>query len=249
LYDFEALHAGKRRAWAEPFSLQWFLNVENSRHGRHGQWLPRLLEFTKHSSESLLGLGDGLGTDWVQYARNGAAVTAVCPSTERLALVQRNFELRGLRGVFVHADPCSIPVEAASIDVVCLQGLLAESANPAAVVQEVYRVLKPGGKVLALAPARYDIAYWQRRFLPWTGWFLQPTQTHRLSGGFSAGALRQLFARFVEPRVYKRHLRRGEVPHVWRWMPHPVLERLLGRLLLLKAFKPLSSAISVHAAA
>src|SRR5436190_17910186 len=50
----------------EPFTLQWYLHAETQRHGRRGRWIPRLLEFTKHAGETLLGLGHGLGTDWVQ---------------------------------------------------------------------------------------------------------------------------------------------------------------------------------------
>jgi hypothetical protein len=66
---------------------------------------------------------------------------------------------------------------------------------------------------------------------------------------FSARTLRQFFGRFVEMHVTKRHLRRSEVPHLWRWLPHALLERLLGRLLIIKAFKPLSAAIPVPLAA
>ena len=54
---------------AEPYTLQWFLDIESHRHGKEGRWIPRLLEFAKHSGETLLGLGNGLGTDWLQYAR------------------------------------------------------------------------------------------------------------------------------------------------------------------------------------
>ena len=66
---------------------------------------------------------------------------------------------------------------------------------------------------------------------------------------FRARQLRRLFCGFVEHRVYKRQLRRGDVPHAWRWLPLPLLERLMGRVLVLKAFKPLSAAIAVQAAA
>jgi SAM-dependent methyltransferase len=249
LFEQETLRTGARpRVCAEPFSLQWFLEIESARHGRHGAWIPRLLEFTRHSGERLLGLGDGLGTDWVQYARHGAAVTAASPCADRLALAQRNFELRGLRGVFLHADPSALPLGTASIDVVCLTGLLAEARDPRAVVEEVYRILKPGGKVLAVTPARYDIDFWRRRFLPWSAW-LRGRAVAAPGQAFSARRLRQLFDRFVEPRVSKRHLRRGEVPHLWRWLPHALLERLLGRWLIFKAFKPLSAAMSLHAVA
>jgi SAM-dependent methyltransferase len=171
LYAGETLYAnGRTREGAEPFTLQWYLDIENARHSRHGRWIPRLLEFAKHGGETLLGLGNGLGTDWVQYGRHGAEVIACCPSAEQLALIQRNFELRGLRGVFLHSNPRAIPLESASIDVVCVTNLLQDIADPPAVIDEIYRLLKPGGKVLAVTPARFDLDFWRRRFLPWHAW-------------------------------------------------------------------------------
>jgi ubiquinone/menaquinone biosynthesis C-methylase UbiE len=252
LFAAETLNSSPRLppAGVEAYSLQWFLEIENQRHGRHGRWLPRLLEFSRHAGETVLGLGSGLGTDWLQYARNGASVIVCNPSSDQLALVRRNFDLRGLPGRFIPAAPGSLPVEAASIDVVCICNLLHELNDPEMVVHEVYRVLKPGGKVLAVTPARFDIAFWSDFFFPWQRWLngssLTPKTTIR---GVSARGLRRLFGRFAEHRVYKRHLRRGETPHLWRWLPPAILERLMGRMLVLKAFKPLSAAMSVHLAA
>ncbi len=249
LYAREALHVnGRLHPGAEPFTLQWFLEIESVRHNRHGSWIPRVLEFVKHSGETLLGLGNGLGTDWVQYARHGAQVIACCPSAEQLALIQRNFTLRGLHGIFLHAHPTAIPLEPASIDVACITNLLEDVSTPAAVIDEIYRLLKPGGKVLAVTPARFDLNFWRHLCLPWHGW-LRRTASHPEPASFSARALRQLFGRFVEARVYKRQLRRTEVPHLCRWLPHPMLERAFGHLLIIKAFKPLSAAIPVSLAA
>lgn len=250
LFAHEALHVnGQLRQVAEPFTLQWFLDIESARHSRYGNWIPRVLEFVKHGGETLLCLGNGLGTDWVQYARHGAQVIACCPSAEQLALIQRNFTLRGLQGVFLHANPTTIPLEPASIDVVCVTDLLEEIAKPAIVIEEIYRLLKPGGKVLAVTPARFTMDFWRRRCLPWYAWSHRRSASDPESVSFSARALRQLFGRFVESRVYKRQLRRSQVPHLWRWLPHPMLERLFGRLLIIKAFKPLSAAIPVPLAA
>jgi SAM-dependent methyltransferase len=231
----------------EPFSLQWFLDVENARHSKHARWIPKLLEFAKHRGERLLGLGNGLGTDWVQYARHGADVVVCSPSAEQLALIHRNFQLRDLRGLFLHSDPTNLPLEAASIDVVCVNGLLQELADPRSVVEEVYRVLKPGGKVLAATPGRYDVHFWCRDWLPWRRWRARTQQAVLIR--YSGRRLRRLFDRFVEHRVYKRHLRRSETPYLFRCVPMPLLERLLGHMLVLKAFKPLSAAISVQQAA
>ena len=231
------------RSTSEPLSLQWFLDVEGLRHKRHGRWIPHLLEFHKHANETLLGIGPGLGSDWAQYARHGAEVVVCSPAMEQLALVQRNFGLRELPGLFLHASLAALPLEPASIDVTCLTGLLDENADPQTLVEEIYRVLKPGGKVLAVLPARCDIDYWCRGWLPWNRAAVQ----QRLA--FTGRSLCRLFGRFVEHRVYKRQLRRSEVPHIWRWLPLPLLERLAGRVLVLKAFKPLSAAMSLQAAA
>lgn len=233
---------------AEPYTLQWFLNIENQRHGRQGRWIPRLLEFAKHSGETLLGLGQGLGTDWLQYARHGASVVVCSPSASELALIRRNFELRSLPGRFIHATAHCLPLESASIDVACISTFLHKMENASAVIEEVYRVLKPGGKVLAVAPAKYDVEYWVRAACFWRRWLGRDLDRHGIPH-YSVRGLRRLFARFVEHRIRKRQLRRSEVPHLWRWLPLPLLERLMGHVLVLKAFKPLSAAIPFQAAA
>jgi SAM-dependent methyltransferase len=209
-----------------------------------------LLEFGRHAGERLLGLGAGVGSDLVEYALQGAEVVAACPSATQLALIRRNFELRSLSGVFLHASPLTLPLESSTIDVVSLTGLLHEMDEPEKLVCEIYRVLKPGGKLLAVLPARYDVDYW-RPYLAF-GEPREPQEPNPLlhaARRFGAAQTKQLFGRFIEGRLYRRHLRRGEVPHLYRWLPLSLLERFVGRLLVFKANKPVSSAISEQAAA
>jgi ubiquinone/menaquinone biosynthesis C-methylase UbiE len=223
----------------EPYSLQWFLNLENHRHSRQGRWIPKLLEFTKHAGDNLLALGNGLGTDWVQYAQHGARVVVCGASNSQLDLIRRNFQLRGLTGRFLAADPKRLPIESASMDVACMTPL-PSGENTAAVVEEVYRVLKPGGKVLAVAPARFHVDFWFRTIFFWHRWFFFQTKGPAIPGKkYSGWGLRRLFGRFTEHRIRKRQLHRAEAPWMWRFLPLPLLARLMGRFLILKAFKPL----------
>ncbi|MCS6975565.1 MAG: class I SAM-dependent methyltransferase, partial [Gemmatales bacterium] len=251
LFQWESLSAPEEPN--EPFSLQWFLAIEHIRHSRSARWIPRLMEFTRHAGETLLGLGSGLGTDWLQYARYGAQVIACSRFAEEVALIRRNFALRGLRGRFLQAEPWAIPLPDASVDVVCLSGVLHEVERPAEVVAELWRLLRPGGKVLAIVPAKYGIDWW-------LGWLSRrrmrnhtPSSVPLVDGPFnscprpnffSKRRLRKLFDGFEHCRVHKRHLSRREIPFLLRGVPRSWLERLLGRLLILKAFKPVHVSIA-----
>jgi ubiquinone/menaquinone biosynthesis C-methylase UbiE len=245
LYAYESLQPSvppSRAEDPEPYSLQWFLDIERHRHSRQARWIPKVLEFAKHSGEKLLGLGHGLGTDWVQYAQHGAGVIVCNNSPIQLELIRRNFEVRHLHGRFVHADATRLPLDSNSIDVAFLSTLDYGRADPRQVVDEVYRVLKPGGKVLAVTSARYDIDFWVKSVLFWYRWLVPDTDAHRKPGPdqrYSGRELCRLFDRFCEHKVYKRQLRRSEIPHVWRFLPTPLLSRFMGRVLIVKAFKPL----------
>lgn len=239
--------SSRDRPRPEPYSLAWYQEAESRRLGRHGAWLPKLLEYARHPDETVLGLGDGLGTDWVQYARNRSAVTACVSSPEQLAAVRRNFELRGLSAQFVLAPSERLPLPTASVDVVNLNALATAWADPAALVAEIYRVLRPGGKVIGLVPSYYSASFWSGIFFPWQRWIARKSEPPPAT--WTARQLKRLFTPFTEHRVHKRQLRRTELPHIWRLLPLSMLERLMGRVLIVKAFKPLSAALPVRSAA
>ena len=143
----------------EPFSLEWFKQIELRRYSRHGYWIPRQLECHRHRGEQVLGLGDGLGTDWIQYAANGADFHYATPSAECWQLCRSTLNCAGCPAHLHHASLTVLPVADESLDVVCLSTLSAGLAAPLErIVGEVYRVLKPGGKIIAALPAKYDVA-------------------------------------------------------------------------------------------
>jgi SAM-dependent methyltransferase len=227
-------------------SSEWFQYLENKRYRRHGQWLPGFLEFSKHADQSLLAVGDGLGFEWVRFAEGGAQVTIVDPSADRLRLYRTHFEARGVSGQFVQAPLDHLPSPDSRVDVACAIFNEPPVVPWATALAEAYRVLRPGGKILVVLPAKYNATRWQTLLMPWRRWFVYEK---RIPGRFTAGELRTAFAAFTDVRVYKRHLRRSELPYLWRWMPLPVLERLLGRFLIVKAFKPLTVASEAMRAA
>lgn len=240
-------HPSRRPTSAhEPYSLAWYEDIEHRRYSRHGHWIPKFFEFNRHQGDQVLCLGDGLGTDWVQFALNGANVHYCAPALEPLSAVRRNFELRSLDGNFHRGPYHELPIASDSKDVVCLSAMSKPIQPLAPVIDEIFRVLKPGGKLLAALPAKYSAGFWKSFWFPWTRLFVNRPEDEAL---YSARRVKRLFAAFSEPRVHKRHLRRSDIPHLWRWMLLPALERMMGRYLVIKTFKPVAASLSFRAAA
>lgn len=223
----------------EPFSEAWFAEIESRRYARHGAWLPYALEFHRHPGESVLIVHPGLGTDAIQYRKQGLEVTVLLGRHDPGELVRSNFQRHQLLARFVDWEGTSFPFRENNFDLALFNGLYHGEPDRTAMVAELYRVLKPGGKVIGLFPAKYDAGYWQDLALPlqFLYWHRPPDPT--TSPKTTGRALRRLFAPFEEHRVCKRHLRRSELPHLWRLWPLALLERFLGRVLVLKALKPL----------
>lgn len=231
---------GPGRAGPDPYSAGWFDELDRKRYARHGAWLPAALEFARHPGESVLLLSPGLGTDAARYARQGCEVAVAVGPGDPVGLVRENLARQGLAARLVPAFGPTLPLPDGTVDVVVLNAL--HRPAPAVDPAELYRVLKVGGKLIALFPAHYDAGYWQDLFLPLQHLYWRRPPDPTTAPKETAAGLRRRFGRFADHRFARRHLRRGELPHPWRVVPLVVLERLIGRVLVMKAFKPLSAA-------
>jgi len=104
-----------------------------------------------HPGERVLDLGSGGGIDVILSARRvgptGRAI-GLDMTDEMLALAQRNAAEAGVDNVeFVRGTIESIPLPAASVDVVISNCVINLAADKAAVFSEIARVLRPGGRV------------------------------------------------------------------------------------------------------
>jgi glycosyltransferase involved in cell wall biosynthesis/ubiquinone/menaquinone biosynthesis C-methylase UbiE len=236
-------------------TLDWFTKVEDHRYGEYGPWMPGVMEFAGHAGEDVLEIGGGMGTDLAQFARHGARVTDVDLSVGHLNLARENFELRSLTGRFVHQDAETLPFPDASFDLVYSNGVLHHTPNTSQVVDEIFRVLRPGGKVIAMFYAENSLIFW--RNIAW-GHGLVDAMLEQHSIGevmsrtvefseigsrplvkvYSARRLRRLFGRFNHISVTKRQMVNGEVPRILARIPASWVARVAGWNLIVKATKP-----------
>ena len=104
-----------------------------------------------HEGEVVLDLGSGGGIDVILSAKRvGPTGTAygLDRTDEMLTLAQRNAREAGVTNVhFLKGVIEQIPLPAASVDVVISNCVINLSVDKAAVLTEIARVLKPGGRV------------------------------------------------------------------------------------------------------
>jgi len=101
--------------------------------------------------ETVLDLGSGGGIDVILSARRvgptGRAY-GLDMTDEMLALAQRNAAEAGIaNAIFLRGEIESVPLPAASVDVVISNCVVNLSTDKPAVLAEIARVLKPGGRV------------------------------------------------------------------------------------------------------
>jgi ubiquinone/menaquinone biosynthesis C-methylase UbiE len=237
-----------------PFSREWFEAVERHRYGTYAPWMPGVMEFSEHSGHDVLEIGAGMGTDLSQFAKHGARVTDLDLSSGHLELARRNFAARGLDGRFVHHDAETLPFPDGSFDLIYSNGVLHHSPNTSRIVDEIWRVLKPGGRAIIMMYAEHSIYYW--REMVWRLGIKQglleqlpigeimsryveisQNDARPLVKVYSAARLRSMFARFESRRIYKRQLVKSELPGLLAWMPVGLAERMMGWNLIIKARK------------
>jgi arsenite methyltransferase len=104
-----------------------------------------------HEGETVLDLGSGGGIDVILSAKrvgHTGTVYGVDMTDEMLALARRNAEEAGIRNAhFLKGVIEAIPLPADSIDVVISNCVVNLSTDKAAVLAEIGRVLRPGGRV------------------------------------------------------------------------------------------------------
>ena len=243
---------------ARKHSLQWFLEAEAYRYGAYAPWMAEVMEFAGHAGKRVLEIGGGMGTDLAQFAKNGAQVTDLDLSSGHLDLAQENLALRGLTGTFVLHDAETLPFDDNAFDVVYSNGVIHHTPNTRAVVCEMRRVLRPGGRAIVMVYAENSLHYW--RNLVWAIG-LKEGELKSVSMGqimsyaversdnaaarplvkvYTKRRLRDLFDGFTNIEIAQRQMVSDEVPRLLARVPVAELGKFMGWNLIIKARKPVA---------
>ena len=162
------------------------------------RYLPQLVDFNGLRGQTLLEVGCGIGTDLVRFARGGALVTGVDLSATAIDLARRNFQEHGLEPVELRvANAEALPYPDASFDHVYGHGVVQYTADPARLIRECHRVLKPGGTAVFMV---YNRVSWLNALSKVMKVPLEHEDAPCLRK-FSIGEFRALLAPFAEARI------------------------------------------------
>lgn len=200
-------------------SRAWFESVERERY-LYAPWMEEPCGFRRFGGQRLLEVGCGLGTDLIQFARHGAKVTGLDLTPRHLELAQRRFEVFGMPGEFVLGDAEALPFADGSFDAAYSFGVLHHTPGTQAAIDEIHRVLRPGGSAIIVLYHRRSYFYWAvvARWLPrdrWRGRSFSE-QLARIEAGtsdalplvklYTKSQLRRMCTRFGSVKLSVRHM-------------------------------------------
>jgi ubiquinone/menaquinone biosynthesis C-methylase UbiE len=127
------------------------------------EWhIPLLVPFAQTKGKKVLEIGTGNGADGVMFALNGADYTGVDLTDTALEATRRHFAVMGLTGSFQREDAESLSFPNERFDWVYSHGVLHHTPNTQRAIDEVWRVLKPGGKTIVMLYHKHSFNYFVR---------------------------------------------------------------------------------------
>jgi ubiquinone/menaquinone biosynthesis C-methylase UbiE len=127
------------------------------------EWhIPLLVPFSEANGKKVLEIGTGNGAEGVMFASNGADYTGVDLTEAALDATRRHFAVMGLAGTFQKENAERLSFPDASFDWVFSHGVLHHTPDTQVAIDEVHRVLKPGGRAIIMLYHRHSFNYYIR---------------------------------------------------------------------------------------
>lgn len=149
---------GFRSSAADIGSERFYAEVEARRYELEPA-IRELVGFPRWAGRDVLEAGCGIATDGINFARAGARYTGVDFSPTALELARRRFDAEGREGRFVQASIADLPFDDSSFDLVYSNGVIHHLPETERVVQELHRVLRPGGRALVMVYHRDSLNF------------------------------------------------------------------------------------------
>jgi ubiquinone/menaquinone biosynthesis C-methylase UbiE len=150
-----------------PYSPEWFAQIEAYRYMAE-PFIHAFAQFTRYHGKRVLEVGVGAGADHLQWARAGAICYGIDLTAAGVVTTHQHLALHGFRSALQQVDAEAMPFPNEYFDLVYSWGVIHHAEHPERVIQEIWRVLKPGGSFIGMMYNRHSLAvykYWLRHAL------------------------------------------------------------------------------------
>lgn len=150
---------GFRVSGAEPGTPAFYAEVERRRYELE-PGIPEHARFTDWAGKDVLECGCGIATDGMQFIRAGANYTGMDFSPTALSLARTRAAEAGHDARFVAGSITDLPFDDASFDLCYSMGVIHHVPQTKRIVDEMHRVLRPGGQALVMVYHRNSLNFW-----------------------------------------------------------------------------------------
>lgn len=143
-------------------TIEYFDRIEEYRYAVE-PFIHSVAQFTRWHGKKMLEVGVGAGTDHLQWARAGAECHGVDLTEAAIQTTRKRLELYGLESSLQRIDAEALPFPDNHFDLVYSWGVIHHSSQPAQIIQEIRRVLRPGGTFIGMMyrrPSGYAFKLW-----------------------------------------------------------------------------------------
>jgi ubiquinone/menaquinone biosynthesis C-methylase UbiE len=163
----------------------------------HEEMIQAITSCLDVKDKRVLEVGSGTGHDSVTLSSLGAKSTALDLTRVALEITRATASECNADVDLIAGDTLNLPFQSDTFDVVFSQGLLEHFSDPAPVIKEQTRVVRPGGYLVVDVPQRYSLYTLEKRRLMKAGKWFAGWETE-----FSLAELQRLLQTHgVEPRL------------------------------------------------
>ena len=151
---WEDKQPGKWYSKKEYGTKEYYEEVAFKRHNHYCIWINCYAGFDQYKGKKILEVGVGMGTDLKQYAQYGANCYGVDLPEGSITATRKHLETFRLTADLQVMDAEDLKFEDNIFDMVYSFGVLHHTPETQKAIDEIYRVLKPNGKVIIMLYSR-----------------------------------------------------------------------------------------------
>lgn len=142
----------------DPSTREYYEEIKQERY-QYQYHIPKIHEWLYWRGKKVLEIGTGVGTDAREIIARGGIYTGINVDTGSVEATKKALEVYGLPGTVRQCSATDIFLEDNAVDIVYSFGVLHHIPEVDKAVEEIARVLKPGGELLIMLYNRSSINY------------------------------------------------------------------------------------------